>query len=172
MGYEQGDYAAKVTDQAFGQADNEAKTAFFALTVQPIAKLDLETGDRTSVDPFNRTIRMFLSEKAAPHTIKKLRTLGFEGVSFAELNPETDGHFSLVGQEVVVRCKHEEYQGKQQERWDFPGDGGAGIKPLDDKGMRKLDALFGKHLKDGKPMAKREAATASAGNSAPRKTPF
>lgn len=176
--YEQGDYAAKVTRQAFGQSDNEKKTAFFALTVQPAARIDMETGDRTDVaKSYDRTIKMFLSEGAAPHTVKKLRALGFDGASFGDLNPDTEDHFSFVGQEVVVRCKHEDYNGSPVEKWDFPQEGG-GLenKPLDDKGMRRLDALFGKVLKETKPAAKsdppRETATAGAGNGAKRKTPF
>lgn len=175
--YDQGDHAATITKQEFGQSDNANQTPFFALTIQPTAKIDMETSDREDVIGPVRTLRLFLSDKAAPHTIKKLRALGWDGSSFGELNPDADDHHSFVGQEIVVRCKHEEYNGQPQEKWDFPQEGGLEIKKLDDKGMRKLDALFGKHLKEGakpKSSAPKQATTttAAAGNSSKVKVPF
>lgn len=169
--YDQGDYDVRITSQRFGTTESD--NPFFAITFQPTAKIDMETGDRIDCGGPVRTMRLFLSEKAAPHSIKKLRSLGWTGSSFGDLNPESGEHHSFVDQTVVVRCKHEEYKGQPQEKWDFPHDGGLEIKPLDDKGMRKLDALLGKHLKDGaKPKASpvKHTTTAASGNGS--KVPF
>ena len=42
------------------------------------------------------------------------------------------------------------YDGKTREKWSVVTNnaGGLDVPPLDDKGVRQLDALFGKHLKD------------------------
>lgn len=173
--YDQGDYDARITAQRFGTTETDKP--FFAITFQPMAKIDMETGDRIDCGGPVRTMRLFLSEAAAPHSIKKLRSLGWGGSSFAEINPESEEHHSFVEQTVVVRCKHEEYKGQPQEKWDFPHEGGLDIKPLDDKGMRKLDALLGRHLKETatKPKAspaKQATATAAAASGNGSKVPF
>ena len=174
--YDQGDYDVKFSSQQFGQTEGSEPKPFFALTFQPMARIDIETGDRNDVNGPVRTMRLFLSQKAAPHTIRKLRELGWEGSSFNDLNPNNNEHHSFVGQIAIVRCQHEEYKGEPQEKWDFPHEGGLNIKAIDDKGMRQLDALLGKQLKEtAKPKSsapKQTAAAAASTSGNGSKVPF
>ena len=95
----------------------------------------------------NRTLRMTIdssNDDMMDFSIKKLRYAGFEGNSFADLN--------LVNTDVRAACKEDEYKGKPTEDWDFalpPLERES--SPFDDNMNRKLDTLFGKRLKGGKP---------------------
>lgn len=79
-----------------------------------------------------------------------LRFLGWQGTSFSELDPNEQPCHSFVGLECDAICQHDEYQGKQREKWSIHrprGQGEAIGKTLDKKGLKSLDAKFGKVLK-------------------------
>ncbi len=71
----------------------------------------------------HRTVSLFLTEASEPYTIDKLEFLGF--------NPQASEYDAKEGvyksptldnvnaDAVALYCKHEEYKGKMQERWDI-----------------------------------------------------
>lgn len=77
-----------------------------------------------------RTVYLYLSEAALPHTEKKLVSLGFNGIYEAPEFTRTE--------RVELRCKHEEYEGKTMERWDL----GFLPKPADKDTLSTLSAKF------------------------------
>lgn len=110
-------------------------------------------------DPaYDRTIRVIIDEadpQSLDFAIKKLRAAGFTGSKIEELN--------LVGQRVRVRCKHTNGDaGKVFDNFDFDLPFTSTARPLDTSFTRKLDALFGKRLKDGA-APKPSASTQHAG---------
>ena len=91
-----------------------------------------------------RTIRLFIDssrDDIMDFVIKKLRYAGFEGNSFSDLN--------LVNADIRATCEH----GEKYEEWDFtlPPFEEREVNELDTAMNRKLDTLFGKRLKGGKP---------------------
>ena len=103
-----------------------------------------------------RTLRLTVdsnNDDMMDFVVKKLRHAGWEGDSFASLN--------LVNTDIRAVCEQGEYKGKQTEDWDFalpPLD--REVNELDPAMNRKLDTLFGKRLKGGKPkQASPEAQT-------------
>lgn len=130
--YAPGQYDGQITSQGF-DVSTQKKTPFFWLTVD-ISADGLET--------YSREVRMYLTDKTVDRTIERLRSIGFTGGSFKDLEP--GGSCSLVGTIVTLECKHED----GYERWDFPAPSGGGMSSEHKDGVaRKLDALFGKALK-------------------------
>jgi hypothetical protein len=82
--------------------------------------------------PATRYVYLYCSEKALPHTIEKLERLDFNG-NFE--SPE------LSATETQVRCTIEEYNGKDQEKWDI-AKGGAIVKPADRSIAKRLTAKY------------------------------
>lgn len=159
MNYREGNYNATVIAQAFGES-REKGTPYFALTIRP----DEFNSGEPEMEPVSgqeRTIWMYLTEGTAEFVARDLRTVGFVGSSFSDLDPANEKHHSLVGNRIPVYCKHEDYKGQTKEKWQISSGGGKiEHKPIDNKSMRKLDALFGKHLKAAKPANGQAAAAA------------
>lgn len=149
--YREGNYNATVLSQAFGES-KEKGTPYFALTIRP-DEFDAGEPEMQAVQGAQeRTIWMYLTEGTAEFVARDLRTIGFSGNSFAELDPDSAKHHSFVGQIISVYCKTEQYNGKEKEKWQISSGGGKiEHKGIDSKTTRKLDALFGKHLKAAKP---------------------
>ena len=63
-----------------------------------------------------------------------------------ELDPTHPNAFDATGLEIDVQCEHEEYEGKDRERWQLPR-GGMELNQLDKKGLAGLQAMFGNKLK-------------------------
>jgi hypothetical protein len=78
-----------------------------------------------------------------------LAALGYDRDNFADFDERTPNFFDLREKEIEVRCDHELDQNrKSREQWSIArANNGPPVKPLDDKGVRKLDALYGKALK-------------------------
>lgn len=93
----------------------------------------------------NAKVYLYLSDAAWPFTEEKLKKLGFNGdfgaPKFAE-TVYTDG--------VDVECKHESYQGKTRDKWQFAG--GSTVEPAAPDAVRVLNARW--KAKTGAPPAK------------------
>jgi len=150
--YAQGPYRAEVIDQGLSQSSTGNPQIF--LRIQILESLDINP---ITVEQYERTIYWTLTEKTIEFTLDKLVQLGFKGASFRQLDPLHQGHHSFIGQQIEVYCKIELYQGKEREKWDLSFSGG-GPEPLDEAEARKLDAMFGRKLKE-----KCGAAAASTG---------
>jgi len=94
--YAPGQYDGQITSQGF-DVSTQKKTPFFWLTVD-ISADGLET--------YSREVRMYLTDKTVDRTIERLRSIGFTGGSFKDLEP--GGSCSLVGTIVTLECKHED----------------------------------------------------------------
>lgn len=152
--YEPGKYRVRVTKQQFGE--NKNSNPELQLAIKPIGIYEgEEPSDMEGL--YDRTIFLTLTEGTLGTAEKPgwvmttLLFLGFNGTSFAQLDPEHTKAISFVGKEFDARCDVEEYQGKEREKWNVlrpgTGSGGPATKPIATKAVRALDAKFGKLLK-------------------------
>lgn len=98
--------------------------------------------------PFERTVFLSLSGGAKDYTKKKMASLGWTGPPKTEKDPQT-GEQLLVMPEgvsdagVQLMCKHEDYNGQTQERWDLANWGGSVTgEQADDEDAMKLAAIW------------------------------
>ena len=141
--YAEGPYRAEIKEQGLSKSKNDNPQFFLKIVV--LESLDINP---ISYQQYERTIFWTVTEKTIDFVVDKLATLGFQGASFRQLDPSHVGHQSFVGQEIEVYCKLETYEGKEREKWDLSFTGGGTQEPLDESEARKLDALFGRKLKD------------------------
>lgn len=157
--YEQGIYQnVPITGQGFSESKDK-KTPYFFLAIKP--------GEH------ERQIQWYIpdgKEDAIDRLLSALETLGFDGGSFSELDPNSAKFWDFTQITITAECKHEAYNGKQVERWQLPFAGVAReIVPLDSKQVRKLDALFGAKLKT-RFNGKRRAATVAPAVAKPQQS--
>lgn len=162
--YAEGPYMGEVLKQALG-VTGEKETPTFILSVQITDRLDRDDNP-VQVDQYERTIYMHLTEGTREFTLERLKVLGFAKSSLKFLSPEVPGHVNFVGQSVRLWCKHETYQGKTREKWNIstPREDKP-IVPIKSTELSKLDALFGKGLREisaQQPAPARETVPASA----------
>lgn len=149
--YDRGKYRVKVVDQKLGE--NSKGNPEIQLVVQPLGIYAADGQVSTMHFPYTRTIFLVLTEGTIGTAdqpgwvLLTLQYMGFNGKSFGDL----DGSWKCVGNEYDAICAHEEYEGKEREKWSIhrPASAGQGVahKPLEKKGLRALDAKFGKVLK-------------------------
>jgi hypothetical protein len=158
--YEEGKYKARITGQTIGE--NKKGNPEIQLYIQPIGYYTPQGLEAGSYQ-WERTVFLTLTDKTIgtekdPGWIMKLLWfLGFEGKSFAQLDQDHEQPHSFVGQEVDALCQHDNYQGKAIEKWSILTGGAQrpAVKALANKGLRALDAKFGKVLKGHAPDAAR-----------------
>jgi hypothetical protein len=167
--YAPGNYVCRVKQQGFGES--KAGNPMIMFEVEPTARL---TQDATGADvlesvdqSYGRAIRLTIAnDDQKEYALLKLRYAGFTGDSFSKLN--------LVDADVRCTCEHKpgigEHADKTFENWDLmlPPRASVALQPLDNAATRKLDALFGRKLKDGatkQPVAAVATETAVASNS-------
>lgn len=84
-----------------------------------------------------RTVYIFMTEAAAKYSVRKLEALGFNG-DFED--PK------CAAAAIKLRMHFEEWDGKEQERWDLAAwGGGAAINSSDRKTVKAMNALWKKH---------------------------
>lgn len=151
--YHEGRYRMRITDQGFAETEKKG-TPYFFLRGTPLTQF--VEGNEYEVKPYEREIVMYLTDKAVDYAVDKLRSLGWEGSSFKELDPASPNAVTWVGQIIDVECAHETTDSGTWERWNLPYV--ATDKPPKPKGdpkvASKLDAMFGKLLKGDKAAAK------------------
>src|SRR6185312_8836763 len=159
--YEQGRYWGKLKAQGMGES-KEKKTPFFAASFDILGRVNLQDpqGELPRCPQGERTVYLYITDKTVDRVIEQLAALGYSKPGFRFLDPETAGFVDLSGNEVALFCEHEEYQGKMKEKWGIHQDRGRPtLEPLDQKGLKALDNLYGKQLKA---LAKPEAEAAAA----------
>lgn len=148
--YDEGLYIGEVVQQAIGKA--KTGTAQLLLKFKVLGT-PLDDGSyEPSTQQYDRTVFVALTAKTVDFVVPKLEQLGFEGDSILQLDPSHPNHFSIVGNQANLWCKHEtDQRGDLRERWDISS-GGSQLQatPLEGKEARQLDALFGKALKGNK----------------------
>lgn len=138
-----GKYMVRVIAQGFSEAKTGTIQFFFKFVPQCLVS---EEGEKVSCADYERTCFMALTDKTIDFSVRNLRAIGFDGVSFEDLEPDRAGHFSFVGTDVEMECKHESYEGREREKWQLPMSGGSSVEHVPGVGKR-LDALFGDALK-------------------------
>ena len=159
--YEVGRYWAKLAKTALSEASTG--TAQLVITFDVQGRIDPANpdGELLPCQNYERSIFRAITEKTINWLMEDLQTLGFEGTSFQQLDPQDQKFIDLKGVEFEVYCNHKTWQGISKEDWSLAGSGGGPpIKPLDAEAVRKLDALFGKRLKEGKKYSEPVAPTA------------
>lgn len=132
--YQPGTYYGKFSACGFAQDEGKAPYVFIELNLTHQAV----NGDWQPCNEGKRTVRLFTSEKAWPHTADKLQRLGFNGKFDDGMRFSDDIHAN--GMQVV--CRHEEYQGKPQEKWDLPYTGGAEHQKAPEQLVRDMEARW------------------------------
>jgi len=101
---------------------------------------------------YERTWRKVLTPKTEDYFAQDLRTLGFAGENFSQLDPRSPRAIILTGQAQMI-CAHEEYvdnggQTQTVERWQVRRQS-VGVTPeaMPAAAVKKLDMLFGRALK-------------------------
>lgn len=152
--FQQGKYKATIEKWGLGES-KEKKTPCVFFVIIPQQVYDKTTGEWLTVEPSERRIDMWLTEKTIEFVSRDLVKLGYPHDTFDQLNPEHPKKHDFYGQEIDVQCKHEPYTAndgttKQGEKWSLAFEGGSSPVPeaLESKGVRALNALFGKQLKD------------------------
>ena len=138
-----GNYRAVVTSQALGETKKTGNPQF-VLSFQVLEPLNHPA---PGMNQYERSIFRVITDNTVEYLFQDLERLGFYGQSFSQLDPETDGFHSFIGQEIEVFCKHEEYEGNAVERWSLSRGGGLEIKSLPAKSRRELDNKYGAQLK-------------------------
>lgn len=159
-------YNARIVKWGVSEAKTGTAQAFFKVLI-----LNESDGKGGTFDcpEFERTIYRAITEKTVDRLVDDIARLGVELESFAQLDPENPKAVAFDGVEVEVRCKHESYNGKPTEKFDF-NFGGGEPKAIESTGLSKLDKLFGSRLK--KAAADKKGPTkAQPANAAPSKTP-
>lgn len=155
----------EVIGQGFDELPSENKTPYFFVDVVPRGMVDLQNPDGALITcpDFQRQALLWINKKNVERTIARLRSLGWNGTSFLELQPS--GGFSFVGQEVELVCEHDEKDGRVYDRFSFPIN--SVPKPSDSNSdvARKMDTLYAKALQTTLP-----ASTPVAAAQEPRAT--
>lgn len=148
--YDPGVYRCKVQEQAWGKSGKDRNgNEQLVLKVLVVDKIEqwyddagqLQQEPASVRNSYERTIFLTFTTNNVEYIVAKLRHAGFSGTEFTELN--------LVGADVFCVCAHDSYQGQEREKWDLalpPRES----KPLenDDNVARKVNALFGRALKE------------------------
>lgn len=113
------------TFKAYGVEGSEQYGVTRGGTDQVVVDLKLETGDVVSTF-------LYFSDAAAPHSIKRLRALGWRGTDLSNLA-------GIGSEEVDVRVYWEEYEGKENMKVEIVTGGTVVLKdPLDAKGKSQF----------------------------------
>lgn len=152
--YPCGRYYGEITHQKLA----ETKTGNPQLVVSFLVKGGINPadpdGDLIAVAAsYERTVFRVITDKTLQYAMEDLDALKWPGENWAQFDENASDCLDIRGQGAVFQCNHEpHYQtGELQERWSVGRNStGPPVKPLDEKGARKLDALFGKALKGRK----------------------
>jgi len=158
--YEPGRYWGRITRQQLGQTSNgNPQFVLSFLIVGKVNPADPE-GDLLAVpQQYERSVYRVITEKTTEYLLQDLEVLGFTGESFAALDENNSDCCDLRGTELAFTCTHEFRQAQDEtgkwvntkdvrERWSIARDStGPKVEPLTAKDVKKLDAMFGRALK-------------------------
>lgn len=157
--YQEGLYEVEIREVGFEEAKSGNPMIVFKILVDSSIDQNSANERYPCSHKYERFLRLVIvngpdqkkNDDSRAYALMKLRNIGWDGDKFETL-PD-----SLVGQVVVANCTHQkqiggEYDGRVNEQWDFPLPPRES-KPIENKPTlaKKLNALFGKSLKDSKP---------------------
>lgn len=135
-------YRARIVSWATGETSNQ--NAQISFTVKPFCRVD---GDQEYDCPeVEKVVYRVITDKTEEYVIKDLVQLGYDRLSFEEVDPNHPNAFDFKDVEVLVKMTLEDYKGQPKERWNFAWGGGA-AKPIERKKIAQLNASFAAKLK-------------------------
>ncbi len=166
--YKFGRYEVEITSQGLAElGDNNSPCCVLGFKVDGRIDESDPTGALIAAPSGEGKVNLWLSEKAAPFSIKHLMSLGWNGVSLKDLDPSNPNHHSLIGAKAILSWK-ESYKGGYDD-WEFPRNAAAAVE--NKPGLAdKLDASLSKLLvKPSRPAAAPARARAPQPISTPDK---
>ncbi len=125
--YAEGNYEAKIIAHGLVKSGNKGTPGLEL-------RCEVVSNDRKVV-----TTTLWLSPAAILRSKALIGGLGFQG-RIRQLDPRSGQAFvDLSGTLIDLKCKHEDYNGTLQERWEMSGGGNEPL-PIDD--FAKIDAAF------------------------------
>ena len=154
--YDEGQYRAEILD-ILTSVSKKKKTPCIRIIIRPTSLLDIAGQTETPIpeNGYERDISLWLTEGTVDRTCEDLRRIGYTAAGFDGIDSGPH-HDALVGKEIRVACEHEQDSGtgKVYDRFRLAGSGPSLEKaPLNEAGVRKLNALFGKKLASTPPIA-------------------
>src|SRR3990167_10347881 len=137
--YSAGRYHALIVNQAIGK--NGKGTPQFVLRCKILDEI-VNDEYRSVRQQYERSLYLYLSDGAAEYTLKKLKSLGFDGTTVRQLDLNHPQACDFRNKEIVLVCKWEKYNGEDVEKWEVVWEGSGEIEdvaPLDAAEARKLD---------------------------------
>jgi hypothetical protein len=134
--FDPGRYRIRILDQCF--VESRQSTPGLSLTFKVIQNLDnLEA----PVKPYKRSLTLWVSEKTRSRVMHQLHQLGYEGDTFAGVDPDTKGFHNFADTEADAICSHESTDRGTFERWELASDGNGKPQKLRNKAavLRRLD---------------------------------
>lgn len=116
--YPEGKYNCRVKKQAFTKAGTG--TLQFAMAVEVLASTEQPISE-PNFQRLQRLVQIPLTEKTIGRFVENLKDLGYAGHDIFQLDPDSPKFsFDLRDQDITLECKHEEYRGEKNEKWNFP----------------------------------------------------
>lgn len=131
MAWDEGQYQGKIVSLKMGSSAKKGT---------PLVEVEVE------IQGHRKRVQWYLTGASEQYTIEKLRRI--------QANLATEPP-TYSGDDFDWTCKHEDYNGKPQEKWDIAAN--SGIKPMDDDRRRLLIAKLGS-VQPGKPATPPPAA--------------
>jgi hypothetical protein len=117
--YKFGLYEVEITSQGLAKVgDNNNPCCVLGFRVDGRIDEADPTGMLIAAPAGEGKITLYLTEKAAPFSIKNLMSLGWNGVALKELDPSNPNHHSLIGTKTILSWK-ESHKGGDDD-WEFP----------------------------------------------------
>lgn len=142
-----GAYCGPIVEAGLRELPNEKRTVVFYITVE--LAYEESNGQWVPLDPAYgspclRDVEWFCSEKAWPHTVKRLERLGFNGdFKQPRFSPEHE-------ESLVVQCRHETRDDRTYERFDTEPPAAEKSPPGEDV-YRLLSARWGNNQAPARP---------------------
>jgi hypothetical protein len=138
-----GRFKGRVTKWGLTPSSSKGTEQFY---VTALLVCQIQDGEEVHCPGGEVTVFRAITDNTIDYVVEDLKNLGFTGTDWSALLPDAPNAHSFEGVEVPLRCKHEEYKGKTQERWEFGFRDGT-LKELDSTGVSKLNSRFGAKLK-------------------------
>jgi hypothetical protein len=138
--YSKGDYRAEIVDQGFLESPSK-RTPGFSLQFKILKRYGAD-GELQECPQYERTYTQYLNTETGVNILRgDLQALGVEVSDFNQLDLANPNAIKLVGRQIDVQCKIEDFNGRAQERWLIS----RGPRKLRLDAVQKLNLQFG-HL--------------------------
>lgn len=131
--HEEGIYMGEIQHWFLGQTQNG--TPFLEFSILVTAEEHPDGSTQKVEKPFTAPVPLYLSSKARENSITTLKYLGFTDTDPRKLDRKHPKAHNFAGLPVHVRCNIEEYNGRENNKWQFSR------RPRPAQG-KELDSIF------------------------------